>query len=332
MVRVGRNDPCPCGSGRKYKNCCMRQARFAESRELNLDSAEGTLLNVIYQYAQSARFLSDTVDAFHFFWGGVFDLDGIAQLDYEDRLRTVEWFIHDYKTKADGRHLIDLFIENEATDFRPEALRVLEAWARSVMGLFRVLAVGPGTSLRLYDPLRQRELTVQDPMLARNALQGDLLVGRHLVLDGVNRLSLMTMILPKEHEPGLVGYVTNAYGLYREEHPKADWDVFLRENGHLFQAYMLSSRAEALRSLIGPGTRYHDPALARDKLAAHTRERMRREQEEAMEPEDREPLFHRTAAGIILPGAEREREPAPSPREPAPEPSRPHILIPGRDF
>jgi preprotein translocase subunit SecA len=23
--RVGRNDPCPCGSGKKYKNCCMRR-------------------------------------------------------------------------------------------------------------------------------------------------------------------------------------------------------------------------------------------------------------------------------------------------------------------
>jgi preprotein translocase subunit SecA len=23
--RVGRNDPCPCGSGKKYKNCHMRQ-------------------------------------------------------------------------------------------------------------------------------------------------------------------------------------------------------------------------------------------------------------------------------------------------------------------
>jgi preprotein translocase subunit SecA len=21
---VGRNDPCPCGSGKKYKNCCMK--------------------------------------------------------------------------------------------------------------------------------------------------------------------------------------------------------------------------------------------------------------------------------------------------------------------
>jgi hypothetical protein len=25
-VKVGRNDPCPCNSGKKFKNCCMRQA------------------------------------------------------------------------------------------------------------------------------------------------------------------------------------------------------------------------------------------------------------------------------------------------------------------
>jgi hypothetical protein len=24
-IKVGPNDPCPCGSGRKYKKCCMRQ-------------------------------------------------------------------------------------------------------------------------------------------------------------------------------------------------------------------------------------------------------------------------------------------------------------------
>jgi uncharacterized protein YecA (UPF0149 family) len=24
--KVGRNDPCPCGSGRKYKACCALQA------------------------------------------------------------------------------------------------------------------------------------------------------------------------------------------------------------------------------------------------------------------------------------------------------------------
>lgn len=24
-AKVGRNDPCPCGSGKKYKNCCLSQ-------------------------------------------------------------------------------------------------------------------------------------------------------------------------------------------------------------------------------------------------------------------------------------------------------------------
>jgi len=24
LMRVGRNDPCPCGSGKKYKKCCLR--------------------------------------------------------------------------------------------------------------------------------------------------------------------------------------------------------------------------------------------------------------------------------------------------------------------
>jgi SEC-C motif len=28
-VRVGRNDPCPCGSGRKYKQCCLAKDEAA---------------------------------------------------------------------------------------------------------------------------------------------------------------------------------------------------------------------------------------------------------------------------------------------------------------
>ena len=25
--KIGRNDPCPCGSGKKYKHCCMKKER-----------------------------------------------------------------------------------------------------------------------------------------------------------------------------------------------------------------------------------------------------------------------------------------------------------------
>ena len=30
MPRAGRNDPCPCGSGKKYKHCCLDKDRAAE--------------------------------------------------------------------------------------------------------------------------------------------------------------------------------------------------------------------------------------------------------------------------------------------------------------
>jgi hypothetical protein len=29
--KVGRNDPCPCGSGKKYKNCCFIKEKQAKA-------------------------------------------------------------------------------------------------------------------------------------------------------------------------------------------------------------------------------------------------------------------------------------------------------------
>ncbi len=31
MVKIGRNDPCPCGSGKKYKNCCLKKDRYLKN-------------------------------------------------------------------------------------------------------------------------------------------------------------------------------------------------------------------------------------------------------------------------------------------------------------
>lgn len=28
--KVGRNDPCPCGSGKKYKKCCLNKGTYEE--------------------------------------------------------------------------------------------------------------------------------------------------------------------------------------------------------------------------------------------------------------------------------------------------------------
>lgn len=32
MAKTGRNEPCPCGSGKKYKHCCLSKDEAAESK------------------------------------------------------------------------------------------------------------------------------------------------------------------------------------------------------------------------------------------------------------------------------------------------------------
>lgn len=33
-AKIGRNEPCPCGSGKKFKNCCMKTGEFDGLREV----------------------------------------------------------------------------------------------------------------------------------------------------------------------------------------------------------------------------------------------------------------------------------------------------------
>lgn len=39
-ARAGRNDPCPCGSGRKYKRCCLDRDRAADAMPASANAAE----------------------------------------------------------------------------------------------------------------------------------------------------------------------------------------------------------------------------------------------------------------------------------------------------
>ena len=41
MAKIGRNQPCPCGSGRKYKHCCWQHDRAAHVHTTPAESSQG---------------------------------------------------------------------------------------------------------------------------------------------------------------------------------------------------------------------------------------------------------------------------------------------------
>ena len=48
MAKAGRNDPCPCGSGKKFKNCCAVQPRASRGSKLMMALLLAALAGGIY--------------------------------------------------------------------------------------------------------------------------------------------------------------------------------------------------------------------------------------------------------------------------------------------
>ena len=47
MGKIGRNDTCPCGSGKKYKKCCLNGPRKIPQDDPDYTEAHG---NLAYAY------------------------------------------------------------------------------------------------------------------------------------------------------------------------------------------------------------------------------------------------------------------------------------------
>jgi hypothetical protein len=49
---AGRNDPCPCGSGDKFKRCCQPRLVYQRGRGDCLRAAAATVLGISYDETQ----------------------------------------------------------------------------------------------------------------------------------------------------------------------------------------------------------------------------------------------------------------------------------------
>lgn len=288
-------------------------------------------MNALFGYATAPRFAQRFVHAFHRYWGGTFSPASASTLGRESFQRMLEWFACDYVLDTEGQRIIDLYLQEMST-VSQDVRRVLDAWAESSMGAYRVIGLEEGDRVTLFDLLREYELEAQSRFVARNARQNDLLLGRYVHLADYSTLSPMTAIYPPEIEEPLVAFVRRAYALYQEEHYQADWDRFLRAHGDIFQAFLISDKAAPFRRLVGPGTPYVDPAYIRQQLYRRSQEEASEQRKRTREPARRTPPVQQRASGIIVPGApEPQVPPKEQPDTKGSDESRPRILIPGRD-
>jgi len=162
----GRNRPCACGSGKKYKLCHGRTAVHP------LEERAGWLWTKLWMFAQRSPQRDDLLD-----WGGV-----IAGAEPDTREADREAFgnplVHDFALVDGG--LLAKFL-SVMGDLLPADERVLaESWVGQPMRLLEVRRVLPMRGIVAVDLLTHGEMEIADRGLSRGVEVGDVLLGRPL--------------------------------------------------------------------------------------------------------------------------------------------------------
>lgn len=231
MAQVERDDPCPCGSGKKYKRCCLPESYSEASEERSLNSK---LIKKILDFAKR-RFNSRLDDAFDYYWSD-FDPeekldDGIipfAMINYH------EWLTYDWIPDIeDGRTVIEHFLE-KSKRLTPAELRVLNVMKNALISLYEVQEVFPEKGLLLKDLLMGGEYDVKETAATRSLRRWDIFATRLLYLDGKYIMSGCVYPYDTRQKEAIVKAIKRWLGKYKKDFPGATFSNFLKAESDLF--------------------------------------------------------------------------------------------------
>ena len=164
----GRNDPCLCGSGRKFKHCCLPARNAEDAARLHLRTAEGRVVDGLLRVIDATWGEPLIVHAWEDFW--VYDdvpEDMVTTPEFEPMF--VPWLVLSFVPDPEAEEA-DATWPTEpiglawlaTTDAEvPDLDRVyIETACGSPMSVFAVGRVMPGRSLDLKDVLTGRRFHV----------------------------------------------------------------------------------------------------------------------------------------------------------------------------
>jgi SEC-C motif/Antitoxin Xre/MbcA/ParS C-terminal toxin-binding domain len=162
---VARNAPCPCGSGRKYKRCCLADEERAV-REARFDDAVARRIEDWSSKAFDAEITAALEE---------FLADRERVMDDADVQIFATWFHNDRELACGGTPAQRYAARPEL----PAAERAAaERIASARLGLYRVLAVERGRKLTLEELVEGRCVEVRSPHVSREAIRWDIVLAR----------------------------------------------------------------------------------------------------------------------------------------------------------
>jgi hypothetical protein len=239
MSNPGRNDPCHCGSGKKYKKCHMAEDKAAEAERRDAAKAGSWLRRDFLMFAREERFAESFALALPLYWKDYYTINNAEEMSENEAIRFFDWFVFDYEREGQPR-LIDVYYEERRDDLSQAQQGVLDVWLKAPAASAYELLDYDGQTLHLKEFMTGNELDLYEAGGRGLAQPGDLLLGRPVEIFGRYEFSTLAAYLPQDEIAELGDEMEKARVADAEIYPHATEDEFMRRNGHLIIHHALA--------------------------------------------------------------------------------------------
>jgi SEC-C motif len=235
----GRNAPCPCGSGRKYKHCCLRSATIplpAYSARERTDA-----FAKLVRYAERDEFAGAARFGWELFWAGRLDRDPGAsrreelEADEQCVAAFLHWLLLDEGQEPDSRTIADRFVAEQGGRLTPGERTYLDRMRASCLRLYEVVEVRPDEGLALKDLWTDQVVQVRERSATRQLARWDLMAVR--VIEGPHgwpELEGIPYPYPPDSKGDLMAAFRRHYARLKSELPPDDSAAFFKRIGMVF--------------------------------------------------------------------------------------------------
>ena len=247
MTKISRNDPCPCGSGKKFKKCCL--GKELENRRQPKTYHDYCLEQVdslrpkILQFMKKAGHDKFIEQAFGEYWRTLepgLDPPEFGKIAY---LEFLEWFIHDYPIPGHGKPVIRLFLEGNPK-LPSQEMRLLQDWQDAYISVFQVKEIEIGKGVLAEDIFSGEEVFLSDVSLSNQITKWELITFRKIKVLEEWQLSAAGGREPPKYKEDIRRFVMDQFQHYKKQNRTADLPVFLREKGYLLAQRFLTLKSK----------------------------------------------------------------------------------------
>lgn len=226
---IGRNELCPCGSGKKYKKCCLQKnqrTEFTRNKTLYAKGLYKNIENKICEYSTASSFQTDRKGCEERFY-----ISKESNYIIDNLFNT--YFIYDYLTE-NNNSIVKTFIDDNNLSLNKSQRSIVSSIIKSSISMFKIEEIAT-TKAIIRDYFTDNKIIIEDVDLFNNFKNGETLIGRPINIQGMN---ILIGVCVKVSNENVKVILNNTEELYKKSNKKfANIKDFISDNNEILYKF-----------------------------------------------------------------------------------------------